>query len=46
MEENSSFEDFITAVEDSASDNRIRETRHTSSVSSSDWNRVEAARNE
>ena len=44
--EKDAFKDFIEAVESSAPDeDRIRETRHTSSVSSSDWSRVEAARN-
>jgi len=39
------FSSFIEAVEDSADEEgRIRETRHTSSVGSDDWKRVEAAR--
>jgi hypothetical protein len=44
--EKDAFKDFVQAVEDSApSEQRVRETRHTSSVSSSDWDRVEATRN-
>ncbi|MFF0087089.1 hypothetical protein ACFYR1_46655 [Streptomyces canus] len=42
------FADFLSAVSESAeeTDGRLRETRHTSSVSSNDWRRVEAARKE
>jgi hypothetical protein len=45
LDQNSEFSDFVEAVQNSGEDEGpVRETRHTSSVSSSDWKRVEAAR--
>jgi hypothetical protein len=43
--ENTDFSSFLKAVAESGDeDKRVRDTRHTSSVSSADWKRVEAAR--
>ena len=44
--EDNEFSDFVEAIKNSSDeDGPVRETRHTSSVSSDDWKRVEAARN-
>jgi hypothetical protein len=41
------FSEFLEAVTESGEEEkRVRDTRHTSSVSSADWKRVEAARKE
>lgn len=45
MANDKDFSDFVQAVQDSApEDGTVRETRHTSSVGTSDWQRVEEAR--